>query len=193
LLTQARSQAVMSSQATGLFLAAGPVGGFSSDTKAEIRERYLRCLVVAQYDGSNWVAVSDLEFLPTGAYVVPEGEGSPRRIPNAIKGEGEWYRCSAGGGPSASLADVDSSALDEETNQIFPYSTDGLERWMFLQFTPTGTKKSPGAGAIALATGDRQPAANATTSVVLSNPDNVRGVMIRTSGQFQTIDRRCDL
>lgn len=190
LLTQARSQAIMTGEQTGVFVAAGPNGGFTTGTDVELKTRYLRCLTVARNVGGRWEAVSDLVFLPDGIYVVPEGTGNPRRFSSELKAGENWYRCNESGMPSASQPDVDSSALDGSVNQIVPYSTAGNERWIFVSFSPRGTKQSSGAGTIALATGIRQPDSSGETPVVLNNPHNVRGVAISTNGQFRPIHER---
>lgn len=192
LLMQARSQAIMTGDQTGVFVAAGPTGGFTAGTDDELRTRYLRCLTVARNIRGRWEAASDLVFLPDGIYVVPEGVGSPRRLSSELKAGESWYRCNDSGVPSASQPDVDSSALDGSVSQVAPYSETGTERWIFVSFSPRGTKQSAGMGTIALATGVRQPASNEVTPVILSNPDNVRGVAVSTNGQIRSIDARTE-
>ena len=126
---------------------------------------YLRYLQVVHEDGAGsnrWQAEGAGIWLPRGVYLVP---------PAAVPGQPAWP------------ASRQSTALSSTAATL---TIDGVAAGMFyyVQFTPRGTTRD---GCLVLAT--RRAAAGASgPALIFDNPDNVRGVLLRSSGTLTLLE-----
>jgi prepilin-type N-terminal cleavage/methylation domain-containing protein len=130
-------------------------------------ESYLRRLQVVWLDPADpagWLAASDGINLPRGVYVVPASV-------LAVPGNPAWPE------PRRSTA-LPSSPLVMTINGV------AAPESYFVSFTPRGTT---GGGCVVLTVG-RLRAAPAGPVLTLDDPDNVRGVLIRTSGALTLLN-----
>lgn len=158
LLTQARSQAVLTGRDAALLVNDNPANA----------TRYRRYLCVVVRDASNvWQPVDTGVYLPTGVYVVPRVALTATDVDG-----GDW-------------SVVDSSALQlAESALAIEAPAASTEAWIGIGFTARGTTTSGSGGIngnIVLATGRAQPA-GASRPFLYTNPDGVRGVAITVYG-----------
>ena len=130
-------------------------------------EKYLSQLRVVHQDPDNpgnWLADGDGLGLPRGVYVVPSSAA-------AVPGNPSWpasRRSSALSSAAATLA-IDGGATGS---------------FYFVQFTSRGTT---GGGNLVLTAG-RVTVGAAGPALAFDNPDNVRGVLLRTSGALTLLN-----
>ena len=126
-------------------------------------ERHLRFIQVVEQDAgdpANWLADGEGVFLPAGVYVVPP-------VPAAVPGNPAWpgSRCSTALPSSPRLLTIDGAAAST---------------CYYVQFTPRGTT---GGGFLLLTVGHFIAGASAP-GLTLDNADNLRGLLLRSSGAF---------
>jgi type II secretory pathway pseudopilin PulG len=130
-------------------------------------ETYLRRLQVVWQDPANpagWLAASEGVSLPRGVYVVPSSA-------LAVPGNPAWPE-------TRRSTALPSSPLVMTVNGVAARAS------FFVSFTPRGTT---GGGCVVLTIG-RLRAAPIGPMLALSDPDNVRGVLIRTSGALTLLN-----
>lgn len=166
LLTQARSQAILTGQRAGLFI------HFDLDA-GDHPERYLRFLVPAVRNASDtdWVALDAGVTLPEGCVVIP------RETPAA-----SWI----GEGTSVDWSNVRSTALDTATATA-AFESNSNQRWLLVSFTPRGTVSAGSAGNIGVAR-SRIELPGAATPFKFVAPRNVRGVALSSFGQARVLN-----
>jgi hypothetical protein len=130
-------------------------------------EGHLRYLQIVHEDpaGSDrWRAEGSGVYLPRGVYVVPSSAAD-------VPGNADW--------PASRRSNALSAAAEAMVINGVPAGT-----FYHVQFSPRGTS---GGGNLVL-TGGRITAGAADATLVLDNPDNVRGVLIRPSGALTLIN-----
>jgi prepilin-type N-terminal cleavage/methylation domain-containing protein len=130
-------------------------------------EKYLRCIQVVWQDPANpagWLADNDAFNLPVGVYVVPSSV-------LAVPGNPAW--------PAARRSTaLPALPLEMTINGV---AAPGL---YYVSFTPRGTT---GGGCVVLTVG-RLRAGSPGPVLTLDAPDNVRGVLIRSSGALTLLN-----
>lgn len=171
LLTQARSQAILTGRTAGLLIHNDPAAGHLPD-------RYLRYLVPvvevrnAEDTGWTWTPLDAGTFLSAGCVVVPDPALA-----------GNWIDAT---GTAADWAGLRSSALALEDDAVAIESRIA-QAWMVISFTSRGTVKDGSSGNIVVAAMTPQPAGSAT-HFKLTNPKHARGVAITEHGQARLIN-----
>ncbi|MDD2765676.1 MAG: prepilin-type N-terminal cleavage/methylation domain-containing protein [Opitutaceae bacterium] len=130
-------------------------------------EGYLRYVQVVHEDGvgsNRWRAEGAGVWLPRGVYLVP----SP---PTAVPGQPAW--------PASRRSTALSSAAQTLTINGVAAGT-----FYYVQFTPRGTTRD---GGLVLTTG-RAADGVSGPALVFDNPDNVRGVLLRSSGTLTLLE-----
>jgi prepilin-type N-terminal cleavage/methylation domain-containing protein len=130
-------------------------------------EKYLRRLQVVWQDPTNpagWLADSDGIGLPRGVYVVPSSV-------LAVPGNPSWPA-------SRRSTALPASALVMTINGV------AVPEAYYVSFTPRGTT---GGGCVVLTVG-RLRAGSAGPVLALDDPDDVRGVLIRSSGALTLLN-----
>ena len=130
-------------------------------------DNHLRCLQVAEQDSidpANWLADGDSIRLPAGVYVVPSA-------PAGVPGNPAWpgSRCSTALPSSPRLMMINGAAS---------------ANFYYVQFTPRGTTS----GGFLLLTAGRITAGASAPLLKLDNADNLRGVLLRSSGALTLLD-----
>lgn len=155
LLTQARSQAILTGRDAALLVNDNPNN----------LTRYRRFLCVVVRDAANnWQAVDAGVYLPPGVYVVPAAA-----LTSGDVDQGNWSALQSG-------------ALEVETSNPAIESTSS-ESWLRVGFNSRGVLLGGvgSAGNIVLATG-RSQAPGASPPFLYTNPNGVRGVAITVYG-----------
>lgn len=130
-------------------------------------EKWLRYVQVVHQDPANpanWLAESEGVYLPRGVYVVPSSA-------SAVPGNPSW--------PASRRSTALSSAAQTLT-------INGAAAGPFypVQFTPRGTT---GGGSLVLTAG-RITAGPSGPALEFDNPDNLRGVLLRSSGALTLLN-----
>lgn len=158
LLTQARSQAVLTGREAALLV--------NNNPNNPTRYRRFLCVVVRDA-ANNWQAVDTGVYLPNGVYVVPR-----TALTTADVESGDWSA-------------VDSSALQlTEGALAIEAAVANTEPWIGIGFTPRGTTTSGSGGIngnVVLATGRAEPPGS-SRPFLYTNPNGVRGVAITVYG-----------
>ncbi len=130
-------------------------------------ENFLRCLQVVGQDpgdSANWLADANVSRLPAGVYVVPPA-------PAAVPGNPAW--------PSSRR----STGLPS-TTQSMMINGAASESSYYVQFTPRGTT---GGGYLLLSVGHFIAGSSAPV-LSLDDADNVRGILLRSSGALTVLN-----
>jgi len=165
LLTQARSQAILTGRPSALLV---------NDNQLNVGRfrRYL--VVVSQNDLAEWIPIDAGVYLPDACYML--GVGTPT---SAETTGGVWSGLNSDGLllPTVSLA-VEQAAA---------------EQWQGIAFTSRGSRAGSMTTSVKLvvASGTKE-APDALLPFRYSNPQNVRGVSVSMTGQFRLLNRKED-
>lgn len=158
MLDATRARAVLSQQDARCAIAADP-----GDPGAYLRS--FRILVLDPTNSSNWLEDQDGVLLPPGVFVVPPTSAG-------VPGNPAWP------------ASRRSTALPTAAQSMTINGMPGAPAF-WVQFTPRGT--TGGSGYLLLTAG-RFTNGAATASLVFDDPDNLRGVLIRSSGALTLVN-----
>lgn len=166
LLTQARSQAILSGRKAGLLVHFDLRAGHHP-------ERYLRYVVAVARDAddSGWVPLDAGTLLPNGCVILPRDSLSP-----------EWI----GAGTPAQWSLVRSTALEASTEDS-PIESTSDQQWLILSYTPRGTVSDGSAANIGIAS-IRTENPGSSTPFKFVDPENVRGIALSSYGQLRVIN-----
>jgi prepilin-type N-terminal cleavage/methylation domain-containing protein len=157
-LEATRARAALSQQDARCVIAADP-----SDSGTYLR--YFRIVVPDPANSSNWLEDRDGVLLPPGVFVVPPASAD-------VPGNPAW--------PASRRSTALSSAAQSMTvNGV------RVAPAYCVQFTSRGTT---GGSGYLLVTAGRFTNGAATASLVLDDPDNLRGVLIRSSGSLTLVN-----
>ncbi len=170
-VTLARTRAMASGSTVRLLVHNSPQSPLA-------QERYRRLIVLASEAGGGWQALEGFR-LPDGVYLLPHRT----RVPAGMFAMATDWRT------ANNQQTLGSSALAGAAME-FSYDTEMVESWEWLAFTPRGTVN--GAGSLIVATGrERGRSVEAGSSPVeLSEPGNVRGVMLSNYGVPRLLNDR---
>jgi prepilin-type N-terminal cleavage/methylation domain-containing protein len=130
-------------------------------------DTYLRCIQIVEQDSidpANWLADGDSIRLPAGVYVVPSA-------PSGVPGNPAWpaSRCS--------------TALPSSPRLMMINGVAGVDCY-YVQLTPRGTTS----GGFLLLTVGRFTAGVSAPRLALENADNLRGMLLRSSGALTLVN-----
>ncbi len=142
----------------------------NSEQSPLAHERYRRFIVLAEEAEGDWRAIDGFR-LTDGVYLLPYRTRVPAGMFAVLA---EWR--------TANNQQVLGSSALANVPMEFRYDSEFVEDWEWLAFTPRGTVD--GAGSLIVATGrERGPSVEGASSPVeLTEPGNVRGVMLSNYG-----------
>jgi type II secretory pathway pseudopilin PulG len=158
LLDAARGRAALSQQDTRFVIAADP-----ADPATFLR--FVRVVEQDPTNPSNWLEERDGVLLPTSVYLVPPA-------PAAVPGNSAWPASRR----STAFSSTAQSMMINQAPGVLSY---------FVQFTPRGTT---GGSGYLLVTVGHLAAGSGTPSLALDDSDNLRGVLIRSSGALTFVN-----
>lgn len=188
-----KSAALQSAQATAAnLIAAARIRAIATGQNARVLvhvdaaselapTRFLRHLVLQDYDGTNWITMGDA-LLPPGTYVVPR---DPSSIIGLMPAGVPWTRPSDADALRSTALRSNTSFTDAEVTAAVN-STDP-ETWAVLKFSPLGTTTNT--GDLVIAAGRAMPAGS-SCPVQLERPESVRGLSISSYGVTAMINDR---